>query len=137
MSLTTTVSIYNISRLVDIVKYTNKAGGLFHTSIVQYPKPINPKVLPKAIKDKITEEWRRFILFLDDDSLWDHSKWNDSKIKEMQKLRIVKFGNYAIDYMNAEDYSDQINQTVSYIKFMDEQSNTDFKSVYPEFQELF
>lgn len=137
MSLTTTVSIYNISRLVDIVKYTNKAGGLFHTSIVQYPKPINPKVLPKAIKNKITDEWKRFILDLDDDSLWNHSKWNDSRIKEMQKLRIVKFGNYAVDYMNSEDYSDQINQTIGYIKFMDEQSDTDFKLVYPEFQELF
>jgi MoaA/NifB/PqqE/SkfB family radical SAM enzyme len=65
MSLTTTVSIYNISRLVDIVKFVNAAGGLFHTSIVQYPRAINPKVLPKEIKQTITQEWTAFKQTLD------------------------------------------------------------------------
>lgn len=132
MSLTTTISIYNISRLVDIVKFVNAAGGLFHTSIVQFPKAINPKVLPKAIKDKITADWNEFKLTLDDPGLWTHSQWSSTRLINQQKKRIIRYGDYAINYMNAEDYSAELIETANYINFMDKHNNTDFKSVYPE-----
>jgi len=133
MSLTTTISIYNISRLVDIVKFVNAAGGLFHTSIVQYPKAINPKVLPKDIKDQITAEWAAFKSTLDTDAeLWLHDKWQNAKLVETQKRRIIRYGDYAVNYMNAEDYSSDLKETADYINFMDQHNNTDFKSVYPE-----
>jgi len=132
MSLTTTVSIYNISRFVDIVKFVNKAGGLFHTSMVQYPKAINPKVLPQDIKAKITQEWTEFKLTLDDPALWTHSQWSNEKLVRQQKKRIVRYGDYAINYMNAEDYSADLAETAEYINFMDKQNNTSFAEVYPE-----
>lgn len=132
MSLTTTISIYNISRLVDIVKFVNAAGGLFHTSIVQYPRAINPKVLPKAIKDQITADWTAFKETIDDPALWTHSQWSNPKLVEQQKRRIVRYGDYAVDYMNAEDYSGDLKETADFIHFMDKHNNTDFKSVYPE-----
>lgn len=137
MSLTTTISIYNISRLVNIVKFVNAAGGLFHTSIVQYPKAINPKVLPASVKDRITAEWTAFKLTLDDPELWKHTQWQTPRLVEQQKRRIVRYGDYAINYMNAEDYSDILNETVEYIEFMDKQNNTDFKTVYPDLLEIF
>jgi MoaA/NifB/PqqE/SkfB family radical SAM enzyme len=132
MSLTTTVSIYNITRLVDIVKFVNKAGGLFHTSIVQYPRPINPKVLPKEIKDTITDEWNKFKLELDNDEYWLHPQWSTEKLVTQQKRRIVRFGDYVVNYMNAEDYSAELSETAEYIKFMDKQNGTSFIDVYPE-----
>jgi len=132
MSLTTTISIYNISRLIDIVKFVNEVGGLFHTSIVQYPKAINPKVLPADIKDKITADWQLFKTTLDDQSFWTHAQWQDFDRREQQKRRILKFGDYAVDYMNSEDYSSELHETANYINFMDKQAGTDFKSVYPE-----
>lgn len=132
MSLTTTISIYNISRLVEIVKFVNAAGGLFHTSIVQYPKAINPKVLPSDIKKKITEEWTAFKANIDSPELWMHSQWSNTKRKEQQRRRIVRYGDYAIEYMNSEDYSSELQETANYINFMDRQNSTDFKSVYPE-----
>ena len=138
MSLTTTVSIYNITRLVDIVKFVNQAGGLFHTSIVQYPKSINPKVLPKEIKEKITAEWTAFKSTLDTDStLWQHPQWVNDKLVSQQKRRIIRFGDYAIDYMNAEDYSAELLETAEYIKFMDKQNGTNFIEVYPELASIF
>lgn len=136
MSLTTTVSIYNITRLVDIVKFVNAAGGLFHTSIVQYPRAINPKVLPKDIKDRITADWAAFKSTLDDPSLWTHSQWQSEKLVAQQKRRIVRYGDYAIDYMNAEDYSSELKETADYIQFMDRHNNTDFKTVYPELADI-
>ena len=133
MSLTTTVSIYNISRLADIVRYVCQAGGLFHTSIVQYPRAINPKVLPKDIKSKITNDWIEFKASIDYDSaLWQHAKWNKQDLVEQQKNRIIKFGDYAIDYMNSEDYSDYLNETKNYISFMDQHAKTNFAEVFPE-----
>jgi radical SAM protein with 4Fe4S-binding SPASM domain len=132
MSLTTTVSIYNITRIVDIVKFVNDAGGLFHTSIVQYPVAINPKVLPVDIKSKITSDWKAFKSTLDCGSLWTHSQWQDTKRKDQQKRRIIRYGDYAVDYMNSEDYSSELKETANYISFMDKKAGTDFKSVYPE-----
>ena len=137
MSLTTTVSIYNISRLVDIVKFVNAAGGLFHTSIVQYPRAINPKVLPKEIKQTITQEWTAFKQTLDTDaSLWAHSQWTNTKLVNQQKKRIIRYGDYAVNYMNAEDYSGDLTETRSFVKFMDKQNNTNFADVYPELASL-
>jgi radical SAM protein with 4Fe4S-binding SPASM domain len=132
MSLTTTISIYNISRLVEIVKFVNAAGGLFHTSIVQYPKAINPKVLPAEIKAKITKDWNEFKSDLSNPELWTHRQWSNIKLKEQQQRRIIRYGDYAVDYMNSEDYSAELADTVEYINFMDRQNSTDFKSVYPE-----
>jgi hypothetical protein len=132
MSLTTTVSIYNISRLVDIVKFVNRAGGLFHTSIVQYPRAINPKVLPADIKAKITADWQAFKADIDNDAYWLHPQWSNTRLVKQQKKRIIRYGDYAVNYMNAEDYSADLAETAEYINFMDKQNNTDFKSVYPE-----
>lgn len=132
MSLTTTISIYNISRLVEIVKFVNAAGGLFHTSIVQYPKAINPKVLPAEIKAKITRDWNEFKSDLGNPELWTHSQWSNIKLKEQQQRRILRYGDYAVDYMNSEDYSADLAETAEYINFMDKQNGTDFKTVYPE-----
>jgi MoaA/NifB/PqqE/SkfB family radical SAM enzyme len=132
MSLTTTVSIYNISRLVDIVKFVNAGGGLFHTSIVQYPKAINPKVLPVDIKNAITKEWTDFKNNLEDPELWTHSQWTNPKLVAQQKRRIIRYGDYAINYMNSEDYSNELKETVEFVNFMDQHNDTDFVSVYPE-----
>jgi radical SAM protein with 4Fe4S-binding SPASM domain len=132
MSLTTTVSIYNITRLVDIVKFVNNAGGLFHTSLVQYPRAINPKVLPTDIKAKITQDWNNFKLTLDNPVLWTHRQWSKEKLVAQQKRRIVRYGDYVVNYMNAEDYSTDLSETVEYINFMDKQNGTSFVEVYPE-----
>jgi radical SAM protein with 4Fe4S-binding SPASM domain len=137
MSLTTTVSIYNISRLIDIVKLVNQAGGYFHTSLVQYPRPINPKVLPKHIKEKISDEWYSFTKTLKENTrLWEHDIWLNEDLVEKQCKRINWYGHYVIKYMNAEDYSNSLPKTKEYIRFLDQLNNTSFADVYPELAEL-
>jgi hypothetical protein len=100
--------------------------------MVQYPKAINPKVLPADIKAKITADWTEFKLTLDDPALWTHSQWANEKLVKQQKKRIVRYGDHAIDYMNAEDYSADLADTAEYINFMDKQNATSFAEVYPE-----
>lgn len=136
MSLTITVSIYNITRLVDCAKFVNGLGGLFHTSLVQYPKPINPKVLPFNVKLKATEEWQQFIDGIESSEHWNHDRWNDPKAKNDQISRIKNYGNSVIDYMNAEDYSDTLPQTKDYILKLDAANGGSFSDTYPEMASL-
>lgn len=136
LNVTCTVCIYNISRMAEIVKFTNDLGTLFHTSIVQYPRAINPKVLPLYIKKKITDDWNNLISNLDDPTLWNHLFWSNDDRKEEQKERILRYGNYVIDYMNAENYSYVQARTKDYILTLDKDNNTDFAKTYPELAEI-
>jgi MoaA/NifB/PqqE/SkfB family radical SAM enzyme len=137
LNVTCTVCIYNISRMTEIVRFTNDLGTLFHTSIVQYPRAINPKVLPIHIKEKITKDWQKLISNLDDENLWkNHSIWENVARKNEQKKRILQYGNYVIDYMNSENYSHVNERTKDYILMLDEDNNTDFSKTYPELIEL-
>jgi len=136
LNVTCTVCIYNISRMTEIVKFTNNLGTLFHTSIVQYPKAINPKVLPLHIKTKITEDWNKLISNLDSPDLWQHPVWQDQNKRNDQKKRILRYGNYVIDYMNAEHYSHVRARTKDYILMLDKDNNTNFEETYPELSEL-
>lgn len=132
MSLTITVSIYNISRLVDCVKFINSIGGYFHTSLVQYPKPLNPKVLPENIKKQITSEWNKFLDDIHNEKWWYHEKWKDIRSVKEQVKRIKSFGSSVIDYMNSEDYSSSLSETKKYILMLDKVNGGSFQDVYPE-----
>jgi radical SAM protein with 4Fe4S-binding SPASM domain len=136
LSVTVTVNLYNISRLVDCVKFITMLGCFFHTSMVQYPRPLNPKILPQDIKNKITDEWLAFLEGLEDSNIWDHSFWQMSKRKKEQIDRIKNFGSSAIDYMNSEDYSTYLDESVEYIKLQDECHGTNFEHTYPELSSI-
>ena len=69
--------------------------------------------------------------------MWNHTQWSNDKSVNQQKKRIVRYGDHAVNYMNSEDYSDSLGETVEYIDFMDQHANTDFKQVYPELISLF
>jgi len=65
VNATCTTSLLNITRLTSIVEYYLSLGAYFHTSIVQYPRALNPKLLPQELKDKVTSEWKTWILDID------------------------------------------------------------------------
>jgi hypothetical protein len=99
--------------------------------MVQYPAAINPKILPKKLKDTTTLNWKAFLMQIDSDPMWEG--WND-KEKELQKEKIKQHGNFAIDYMNSEDLSDNIEDMWGYINVLDKYNKTNFLDVYPEFK---
>jgi radical SAM protein with 4Fe4S-binding SPASM domain len=131
LNTTITVCIYNITRIVEIAKYITSLHTWFHTSMVQYPAAINPKILPKKLKDTTTLNWKAFLMQIDSDPMWEG--WND-KEKELQKEKIKQHGNFAIDYMNSEDLSDNIEDMWGYINVLDKYNKTNFLDVYPEFK---
>jgi len=132
VSATCTTSLLNITRLISIIEYFLSLGAYFHASLVQYPRALNPKLLPNNLKEKITSEWQ---LWVDD---------IDNNIKKCVKLlpntdieshckNILKFGQLIINYMNSEDWSQYWHEFIDYSNLLDEHFNTKLIDVYPEF----
>jgi radical SAM protein with 4Fe4S-binding SPASM domain len=130
ISATCTVSLYNITRLVDVIEYFTKLDVYFHTSLVQYPEALNIKLLPQHLKNKITDD---FNSWLEDDPLTKVISLSNKIKPEKQVARIKKFGSNVIRYMNSDDKHDQWNTFLDYSSALDNFHNTDLLKVYPEY----
>lgn len=129
---TCTTSILNITRLPSIVKYFTDLDVYFHTSLVQYPKALNVKLLPKELKKRITDEWREFLLTYT--NYLNLSNFTLNRNKQMKN--VLNYGNNVIDYMNSADWSSQIHEFIDYATAQDQYHNTKFYEIYPEFKDF-
>lgn len=130
MSATMTACLYNVTRIVDIAHYYHSIGMPMHTSLVQYPRAINPKLLPQALKDKVTQKWN-------DMCNGDKSWMGDDEEKNTIYRRYWKrYGNNVISYMNGENWYDEYwPEFIEYTQAQDQHHGTDILEVYPEYRE--
>jgi radical SAM protein with 4Fe4S-binding SPASM domain len=131
-----TVNIYNISRIPDMVRFANKNGALFHIYMLKHPTALNIKVLPDDIKKKISNDWKDFRNNISKNISWDHVKWSNIHNKIKQIKSILYYGDYAIDYMNSDDWSQSLIETKEYIEFQDELNQSSFDELYPELKDI-
>lgn len=136
VSATCTTSLLNITRLTSIVEYFLSLGTYFHTSIVQYPRALNPKLLPQELKDKVTVEWKEWIKDIDN-NIAKNVKYTNNIDLELHKKSILKFGNQVVDYMNSADWHKHWPEFVDYTNTLDDHLKTDILDVYPEFANYF
>ena len=136
VSATCTTSLLNITRLTSIVEYFLSLGTYFHTSIVQYPRALNPKLLPQELKDKVTVEWKEWIKDIDN-NIAKNVKYTHNTDLELHKKSILKFGNQVVDYMNSADWHTHWSEFVDYTNTLDDHLKTDILDVYPEFTNYF
>ena len=136
VNATCTTSLLNITRLTSIVEYFLSLGAYFHTSLVQYPRALNPKLLPKELKEKITAEWLEWIGDIDT-NITKHLKPCRNNDIELHKRSILKFGNQVIDYMNSGNWNQHWNEFVDYTRVLDDHLQTDLLVVYPEYSKYF
>lgn len=136
VNATCTTSLLNITRLTSIVEYYLSLGAYFHTSIVQYPRALNPKLLPQVLKDKVTAEWEEWKSNIDD-NIVKHLKQTRNNDLEQHKQSVLKFGNQVVDYMNSSDWHKHWPEFVDYTNTLDEHLKTNILDVYPEFTEYF
>lgn len=115
LSTTFTISLLNITHFSKMVEYAKEMDTHFHTSLVQYPKCLNIKLLPKHLKDKVTKEWNE-----------TKSNTNDPAVH--------RYGTNVIDYMNSEDWSADWKTFLDYSASLDKYHNTNLYNVYPEFK---
>jgi hypothetical protein len=101
---------------------------------VQYPSQLNPRILPKEMKVKITEDWNAFIDDLD--YYLDKHNITNEKRRIYYKERIPKIGKRLITYMNANDLFDKDwKNFINFSKTQDIYHSTDILEYYPEFKE--
>ena len=136
VSATCTTSLLNITRLTSVVEYFLSLGTYFHTSIVQYPRALNPKLLPQELKDKFTAEWKEWIKDIDN-NIAKNVKYTHNTDLELHKRSILKFGNQVVDYMNSADWYNYWPEFVDYTNTLDLHLKTDILDVYPEFDNYF
>tara|TARA_Y100001937_G_scaffold109926_1_gene155078 strand:+ start:895 stop:2151 length:1257 start_codon:yes stop_codon:yes gene_type:complete len=132
LSATCTASLLNVTRMHEIAIYYYKLGVKFHTSLVQYPRALNPKLLPQALKNKATRDWYEFL----DRAEQKQYMWMTSgeHIDDISLGRWKKFGNNVINYMNGEDWSQHWHEFIDYMRPQDRYHNTNILDVYPEFE---
>lgn len=99
----------------DFITYDN-----FEFSILNEPAWLNPRVMPKNLKDIITTKYKTFI------TLIMNSKYNIDK-----KLFSERFNNF-IDYMNSGIGTSSIKTFVDKHKQLDNIRNQNIYEVYPE-----
>ena len=123
VTIDTTASILNIMHIPDIVKWkleknykkiskypTNK--GLIGIHFLHSPEFLNVTVLPKELKEIVTEKYNELFNYLDKDVL--------SKYKKFHAL---------LDFMNSKDNSHMWQKTIKYLDNMDTIRQTNWKSV--------
>lgn len=130
ISATCTVSLYNITRFTNIVKYFCGLDVYFHTSLVQYPEALNIKLLPKELKDSITQEFWHWY----ENEAEDYVKSVSKKVKVQKQLdRIKKFATNTLNYMNSEDRHDKWHLFLDYSAALDSYHGTDLFEHYSEY----
>lgn len=128
LSATCTTSLLNITRIVDIAKYFYSLGVTFHTSLVQFPRALNPKLLPLELKEQVTHEWTEFRK-ADKDWMGD-----DTSLKQQTLHRWKQFGDNVIHYMNGEDWSEYWDEFIEYVEAQDKHHGTNILDYYPEYK---
>lgn len=133
LNATCTTSLLNITRITDIFDYFNSLGAYIHTSLVQYPRALNPRLLPPELKERVTAQW---IDWRDnaEERIRSTQTSNHVDVKTQIK-RATRFGNSVVDYMNSENwYDDHWHEFKTYIGALDRYHGTDVLEWYPEFK---
>jgi MoaA/NifB/PqqE/SkfB family radical SAM enzyme len=121
-----TVNAYNVFYIPDFCDWTaaqnfkkinmlENGGGFPSIGYVHGPTHLNCKVLPKDVKQIITDKY---------------DKWYNSFDKKWYGLERV---HKIVEFMNSEDKSKHFKQFISYTNKVDTIRNTNFQKTFPEF----
>lgn len=101
-----TVQMYNILRLHELIDWAEPYKHKIYFNILNHPEYLNIRVLPKALKEKVTKTL----------STYTH----------LDRVQGV------IDYMNSEDWNDKIQEFYNYTTALDNSRNESLASIVPE-----
>jgi len=133
ISATCTTNMLNITRLTSIFDYFNSLGVYVHTSLVQYPRALNPRVLPPDLKQRVTAKWNNWIE--NAEQRIRETQTSNWITVEDQIIRAQRYGDSVINYMNSEDwYEKHWQEFMDYVNALDKYHKTDILEWYPEFK---
>ena len=130
------VQLLNVLSITDLVhwketknfKKINQApygAGLIGTHLVYLPSYLNVRVLPKHLKDKVAKQVEYFCLRQSRNIEFQNNPYG---FKRWQGL---------VQYMMSEDWSNKLPMLEDYLTVTDQQRGTDFKTVFPELDQIF
>ena len=102
--------MYNILRLPELIDWANPYGHRIYFNILNHPEELNIRVLPKHLKDQAAAQLQPYL--------------------HLDKVQGI------IDYMYAEDWSNRLNQFVTYTTALDQSRNQTITNVVPEFEKI-
>ena len=140
------VQILNIKHVPDFIKWKvnsnfkkvnfdknasgqTMAGGLIGVHLLWIPTWLSLRVLPAVDKQHVRVLFSELKQWLWDNYTQDEEFWSTNPYGWKRWEGIL-------DWMDAEDHTNLLPDFAEYIRVMDAQRNTDFKSVFPELQHL-
>ncbi len=139
VTLACAVQMLNFYYIPDFIKWKIKmnfkkvnlwplGAGLINYHLVYHPAFLNIKVFPKSFKEKISEKYSEFYVWLLENYRND-KEFVDSDFGIKRLIGMISF-------MNSDDWSNRMPEFKEYITLMDNIRGTDFKKTFPEMKEL-
>jgi MoaA/NifB/PqqE/SkfB family radical SAM enzyme len=146
VSIATAIQILNIKHLPDFAKWKiqqnyrkinlqnvmegmEAGGGIFNMHLLYIPTFLSIRCLPIEDKVEVRRKFAEFANWLYENYRQDEDYWKKNPYgwKRWQAV---------LDFMDAEDHTDQLPAFAEYIKQLDNIRQTDFKKIFPELAHL-
>jgi organic radical activating enzyme len=146
VSIATAIQILNIKHLPDFARWkveqnfkkinlglvpggVQMGGGLFNMHLLYLPTFLSIRLLPRADKEEIRKSFGELANWLHRHYRQDMDFWKKNPYGWKRWMAIL-------DFMDAEDHTDQLPAFREYIENLDSIRGTDSKSVFPELAHL-
>jgi hypothetical protein len=140
------VQVFNIKHIVDFAKWKlaqnfkkiNKfkmdeyeaGGGIINLHLLYIPTFLSARILPKADKEEVRQQFMDFKQWLWDNYTQDDSFWKTNPYGWQRWEAILRF-------VEAEDHTHLLPDFKEYVNNLDKIRSTDAKSIFPEIKHLF
>jgi pyruvate-formate lyase-activating enzyme len=146
VSIATAIQILNIKHLPELAKWKiqqnfkkvnfenvtggiEAGGGIVNMHLLYIPTFLSIRLLPQADKEEVRKSFGELANWLHTNYRQDTDFWKKNPYGWKRWMAIL-------DFMDAEDHSDQLPAFKEYITVMDQQRHTNFKDTFPEISHL-
>lgn len=146
ISIATAIQILNIKHLPDFARWKiqqnfkkvnfenvtggiQAGGGIFNMHLLYIPTFLSIRCLPPEDKAEVRRRFNELANWLNENYRQDKDYWKDNPYGWKRWQAILNF-------MDAEDHSDQLPAFTEYIDHLDQYRGTDFKKCFPELSHL-
>lgn len=146
VSIATAIQILNIKHLTDFARWkiqqnfkkvnlglvpgdVQMGGGIFNMHLLYIPTFLGIRCLPKKDKAEVRRKFAELANWLHENYRQDEDYWKTNPYGWRRWQAVL-------DFMDAEDHSDQLPAFREYINNLDQIRDTDFASVFPELSHL-
>lgn len=146
VSIATAIQILNVKHLPDFARWkiqqnfkkvnlglvpgdVQMGGGIFNMHLLYIPTFLSIRCLPSEDKAEVRRKFAELANWLHENYRQDEDYWKTNPYGWRRWQAVL-------DFMDAEDHTDQLPAFKEYINNLDDIRSTDFKSIFPELAHL-